>query len=174
MKPLGSDPGLGGLSPGKGTLDYGWTIKEKGLGDMLSLVPEPGSPKTTKDHRIKDWSKSILDDKQEISEASLSEGFTFPLREPPRPGQFTNITRHSLFTKPFDSQPPESCQNLPGLPPKDRITGPLARASPLDLPELCLPGKPSNIDSIHEHKGDSEISQQFRPVSWLEFNNLFL
>ncbi|KAL7791950.1 hypothetical protein V8C37DRAFT_381088 [Trichoderma ceciliae] len=164
MKPLGSGPGLGGSSPGKGTGNhgYGWTTKETDLDDMLLLAPEPVSPGTTENHRIKHWSKNVPGNKEEISEASLSEGFTFPPREPPRPGQFSNIPRQGPFAKPLNTESPESCQNLTSPSSKGKSAAPLAIASPLDLPELCLPGKLTNTDSVHGHSGNAEVSQQLK------------
>ncbi|RFU74153.1 hypothetical protein TARUN_8109 [Trichoderma arundinaceum] len=152
-------------SPGNGNCDYGWMAKGAALDDMLLLVPEPVSPKTITDRRINDWSKSVVNDKQNISEASLSKGFTFPPREPPRPGRFSNIPRHGQFIRPLEPEPPESCQNLASSPPKDRITDSLVRGSPLDLPELCLPGKVSGGGSIHGHKSDAAAAQKLKLVA---------
>ncbi|KAM0248276.1 hypothetical protein ACHAQJ_009517 [Trichoderma viride] len=162
MKPLGSDHGLGGSSPAQRNPVYGWTAKGADLDDMLLLVPESGSPKTTKDYRIKDWSQVGFNGKEEISEASLAEGFTFLPREPPRPGQFSNIPRHNSFANPLNTQLSGTCQNVTNTPPKDKIPTSLARASPLNLPELCLPGTSTDIGcDIAEVPQQSELISMF-------------
>jgi hypothetical protein len=135
-------------------------VKEADLDDMIQPVPESGSPKITKDYRTKTWSQTLFEDKEEISEASLAEGFTFPRREPPRPGQFSNIPQHGSVAKPLNIQLSEPRPNLISSPPKDKTAAPLARASPLNLPELCLPDKLTDIGC-----GIAEASQQPKPVS---------
>ncbi|TFB06629.1 hypothetical protein CCMA1212_000661 [Trichoderma ghanense] len=159
MKALVSAPASVGLSPAKEDIDYKWSIKEKGMGDILPLAPDPVSP-SAKEHGAKDWAKGMFDDKNEISEALLSEGFTFPPRAPHRPGQFTNIPRPGLFKEPLDRRPLESCQTPAGPSAKKNANEKMARASPLDLPELCLPGTSSNIDSAQRRKGDAEDSKK--------------
>ncbi|KAL6875041.1 hypothetical protein J3F83DRAFT_771320 [Trichoderma novae-zelandiae] len=159
MQSLSSDSVPGSMSPSKEIIDYKWPIKEQTLGNILSRVTDPVSP-PTKNHSTKDWTKGMFDDKQEISEILLSEGFTFPPRAPHRPGQFTNIPRPGLFKEQLDPQPPEPCQ-IPGGPStKNNFTDQAARASPLDLPELCLPGRSSNIDNAHQQKDDAENSKK--------------
>ncbi|KAL7951785.1 hypothetical protein V8C42DRAFT_305219 [Trichoderma barbatum] len=157
IKHLDSDAGLGGLSPNKDIPNNGWATKEKGLGNILSRITELTSPKMV--------NYRTLGDKKDIFEASLSEGFTFPPREPPRPGQYTNIPQYGIYTKPLSSSPPEQSQNLFGSPPKDRITGSMARASPLDLPELCLPGKSSSIGAAHKHESGVKVTQRKEQIS---------
>ncbi|KAL7910629.1 hypothetical protein GGI35DRAFT_492354 [Trichoderma velutinum] len=142
---------FGGSAPVETLPDLKWAINETGIGSGLSMIPELSSPKIRDDSRT-------FGSKQEISEAVLSEGFTFPPRDLPRPGQFTNIQQHSLFTKPLTSPPPELSQNLPGSPPNDRIMHSTTRASPLDLPEICLTGKPRDADVVKH--GESEVSQR--------------
>ncbi|KAH0492688.1 hypothetical protein TgHK011_007630 [Trichoderma gracile] len=159
MKTPSSDPALSGLSPGKESLDNKWPNREKSIGDILSRAPDPISP-STKEYGAKDWANGMFDDKNEISEALLSEGFTFPPRAPHRPGQFTNIPRPGLFKEPLDPQPPESCQTPAGPFAKKNSSEQVARASPLDLPELCLPGKSSSTDSAHRQKVDAEDSKK--------------
>ncbi|PTB68982.1 hypothetical protein BBK36DRAFT_1166854 [Trichoderma citrinoviride] len=159
MKSLSSDPAPSGVSPGKENVDSKWPIKGKGLGDILSRVPDPISP-STKENGAKDWAKGMFDDKQEISEALLSEGFTFPPRAPHRPGQFSDIPRPGLFKEPLDRRPPVSCQTPAGPSAKHNNSEQVARASPLDLPELCLPGKSGNKDSAQQQKGDAEDSKK--------------
>lgn len=136
-----------------------WMSTEADLDDKLQLIPEPGPPKTTENDHTRFWSLSSFDHREDFSEASLAEGFTFQRREPIRPGQFSNIPRHASLIKPATTQLPESFENKFTLPPKDKITIPLSRASPLDLPEFCLPGKPTDISS-----GIPEVSEQPKPV----------
>ena len=168
MKSLSSDPAPSGLSPGKENVDSKWPIKEKGLGDILSRVPDPISPSTI-ENGAKDWAKGMFDDKQEISEALLSEGFTFPPRAPHRPGQFSDIPRPGLFKEHLDRRPPVSCQTPAGPSAKHNNSEQVARASPLDLPELCLPGKSGNKDSAQQQKGDAEDSKKHPLVSRVDF-----
>ncbi|EGR47361.1 uncharacterized protein TRIREDRAFT_109189 [Trichoderma reesei QM6a] len=159
MKALSSGPALSGLSPGKESLDNKWPIKEKSIGDILTRAPDAVSP-STKEYGTNDWAKGMFDEKNEISEASLSEGFTFPPRAPHRPGQFTNIPRPGLFKEPLDPRPPEPCQTPAGPSVKKNSGEPVARASPLDLPELCLPGKSSKVDTTQRQKGDAVDSKK--------------
>ncbi|KAL6892839.1 hypothetical protein HDV57DRAFT_200753 [Trichoderma longibrachiatum] len=159
MDALSPDPAPIGPSPGKGNIDYKWPIKDKGIGDMLSLAPDPISP-SAKEHGTKDWAKGMFDDKNEISEALLSDGFIFPPRAPHRPGQFTNIPRPGLFKELLDPRPQETCHTPAGPSAKKNSGEQVARASPLDLPELCLPGKASNIDSAQRQKADAEGSKK--------------
>ncbi|KAK1251904.1 hypothetical protein MKX07_007383 [Trichoderma sp. CBMAI-0711] len=159
MEALSSGPALSGLSPGKESLDNKWPIKEKSIGDILSRAPNPVSP-STKEYGAKDWANGMFDDKNEISEASLSEGFTFPPRAPHRPGQFTNIPRPGLFKEPPNLRPPEPCQTPDGPSARKNNDEPVARASPLDLPELCLPGKTSKMDTAQRQKGDAADSKK--------------
>lgn len=166
MDALSPDPAPIGPSPGKGNIDYKWPIKDKGIGDMLSLAPDPISP-SAKEHGTKDWAKGMFDDKNEISEALLSDGFIFPPRAPHRPGQFTNIPRPGLFKELLDPRPQETCHTPAGPSAKKNSGEQVARASPLDLPELCLPGKASNIDSAQRQKADAEGSKKHQLVSGL-------
>ncbi|KAK4073632.1 hypothetical protein Trihar35433_3106 [Trichoderma harzianum] len=151
--PPGPGAGSGGSAAVEKLPDFGWAINETGIGNAFPMIPELSSPK-------KGDGRRTLDSKKEISEAVLSEGFTFPPRDLPRPGQFTNIQRHSLFTKPPSPPHPEPSLNLPGSPPKDNTMDMTARASPLDLPEICLSGNPKDADAAHKHGGKAEISQR--------------
>ncbi|KAL6827668.1 hypothetical protein V8C40DRAFT_202563 [Trichoderma camerunense] len=153
LTPPKSGAGFGGSAPVEKLSDFGWAINETGIGNAFPMIPELSSPK-------KGYGRRTLDSKKEISEAVLSEGFTFPPRDLPRPGQFTNIQRHSLFTKPPSPPHPEPSLNLPGSPPKDKTIDTTARASPLDLPEICLSGNPRDADAAHKHGGEAEISQR--------------
>ncbi|PNP60223.1 hypothetical protein THARTR1_00247 [Trichoderma harzianum] len=151
---------FGGPAPVEKLSDLGWAINETGIGDAFSMIPELPSPKITDGRRT-------LDSRQDISEAVLSEGFTFPPRDLPRPGQFTNNQRHSLFTKPPSPTPPKPSLNLSGSSPKDRIMNSDARASPLDLPEICLPGNTRDAEVVHKHRGEAEVSRRDENKSML-------
>lgn len=159
MGPQGPEHDLGGSPSGRRNPGYMWMSKGADLNDMSQLVPEPSLPKTTKDHRAKVWPQSSFDHREEISEASLAEGFTFQRREPPRPGQFSNIPRHASLVMPAAPQLSESFERNVASPLKNKITVPLPRASPLDLPEICLPDKPTDIRS-----GIPEVSEESKPV----------
>lgn len=159
MRPPGPEHGLGGSPSSRRNPGYMWMGKDADLHDKPQLVPEPNPLGTTKDHHNKDWSQIDFDHREEISEASLAEGFTFQRREPPRPGQFSNIPRHPSLVKPPIKQLSESFEIKVTSPPKDKIAVPLPRASPLNLPELCLPGKPTDTSS-----DIPEISEKFKPV----------
>lgn len=161
MGPQGPEHGLGGSPSGRRNPGYMWMSKGADLDDMSQLVPEPSLPKATKDYRTKDWPQSSFDHREEISEASLAEGFTFQRREPPRPGQFSNIPRHASLVMPAATQLCESFEHKVASPPKNKITVPLPRASPLDLPEICLPNKPAEIRS-----GIPEVSEESKPVCY--------
>ncbi|PTB56033.1 hypothetical protein M431DRAFT_82529 [Trichoderma harzianum CBS 226.95] len=160
------DPGAGsgGSAAVEKLPDFGWAINETGIGNAFPMIPELSSPK-------KGDGRRTLGSKKEISEAVLSEGFTFPPRDLPRPGQFTNIQRHNLFTKPPSPPHPEPSLNLPGSPPKDKTMDTTARASPLDLPEICLSGNPRDADAAHKHGGEAEISQRDENVRWFGLSN---
>ncbi|KAL7959378.1 hypothetical protein V8C34DRAFT_313382 [Trichoderma compactum] len=149
------DPGArsGGSSPAEKVSDFGWAFNDTGIGNTFPVIPELSSPKIRDDRRA-------LDSKQEISEAVLSEGFTFPPRDLPRPGQFTNTQRHSLFTKPPSPPPPGPTLNLPGSQPKDRTMESTSRAAPLDLPDICLPGNLRDADVVPKHGGEAEVSHR--------------
>lgn len=166
LTPPKSGAGFGGSAPVEKLSDFGWAINETGIGNAFPMIPELSSPK-------KGDGRRTLDSKKEISEAVLSEGFTFPPRDLPRPGQFTNIQRHSLFTKPPSPPHPEPSLNLPGSPPKHKTIDTTARASPLDLPEICLSGNPRDADVAHKHGGEAEISQREENVRWRGPSNSF-
>ncbi|KAL9483666.1 hypothetical protein ACSS6W_002455 [Trichoderma asperelloides] len=158
MGPQGPEHDLVGSPSGRRNPGYMWMSKGADLNDMSQLVPEPSLPKTTKDHRAKVWPQSSFDHREEISEASLAEGFTFQRREPPRPGQFSNIPRHASLVVPAAPQLSESFERKVASLLKNKITVPLPRASPLDLPEICLPDKPTDIRS-----GIPEVSEESKP-----------
>jgi hypothetical protein len=151
--------GLGSPPSGRRSPGYMWMSREADLNDKLRHIPGPDSPKAAKDDHSKFWPQSSFDHREEISEASLAEGFTFQRREPPRPGQFSNIPRRASPAKAAIAQVSESLENKFASPQKDKIAIPILRPSPLDLPELCLPGKPSDIDS-----GTSEMPEQPKHV----------
>lgn len=153
--------GLGGSPSGRRNPGYMWMRKEADLDDKIELVPEPSPLKTTKGHLSKDWPPNSFDHREEISEASLAEGFTFQRREPPRPGQFSNIPRHASLAKPAATQHSEPFANKVTSPPKEKIIVPLPKASPLNLPELCLPGKPNDI-----HSGIPDVPEESKPVRY--------
>ncbi|KAK4077139.1 uncharacterized protein Triagg1_4106 [Trichoderma aggressivum f. europaeum] len=152
LTPPNTGAGFGGPAPIESLSDFGWAINDTGIGNPFPMIPELSSPKIRDDRRT-------LDSKQAISEAVLSEGFTFPPRDLPRPGQFTNTQRHSLFPKPPSPPPPKPKLTLSGSPPKDRIMDSITRASPLDLPEICLSGNPIDAEVVHTHGGEAEVSQ---------------
>ncbi|KAL7938545.1 hypothetical protein V8C35DRAFT_319715 [Trichoderma chlorosporum] len=150
--PLGSGIGFSGPFLAEEAPDHRWALKPNVVDSILSMMPERTSPKIEKN-------RLSLDSKHEISEASLSEGFTFPLRDPPRPGQFTNIPQRGHFTMPLGSPPAEPRRDLPNSSLKNGITDSMVRASPLNLPEIGL-SKPTNKDNAPKRGTEAEVSQK--------------
>ncbi|KAL7924723.1 hypothetical protein ACQKWADRAFT_256183 [Trichoderma austrokoningii] len=132
-----------------------WRTPGRGFADKALLTPESDPPKTTKDDHSRFWPRSSIDRKKEFSEESLAESFRFQRREPPRPGQFSTIPRRVAHVIPTIIPLSESLEDGFTSPPKDKMTIASPRAPPLDLPELCLPSKPTDIDS-----GIPEIPEQ--------------
>ncbi|KAK1248684.1 hypothetical protein MKX08_006904 [Trichoderma sp. CBMAI-0020] len=121
--------------------------KEPEFDGKLELVLGPSSPKTTGDGHSQVWLQRSFNHNEEISEKSLADGFTFPRREPPRPGQFSDIPRRVPPATFATTLPAESLEKKFTSPPKENFTIPLPRASPLDLSEFCLPSKPTDMSS---------------------------
>lgn len=146
MKLQGSGHGPGSSPSGRGNPGFTWMGKEPGLDDKLQRIPGPDSPKATKDGHSRFWAQNSFD-YGDISEETLAEGFTFQPREKPRPGQYSNIPRRAAPATPATTLLSESLEKKFTSPPKDKFTIALPRASPLDLPELCLPSKPTDMSS---------------------------
>lgn len=159
MRFQGPGRGLGSSPSGRRNPGLTWMSKEPDLDDKLQHIPGPGSPKITGDGHSIFWPHSSFGHREEISEESLAEGFTFPRREPPRPGQFSDIPRRASPTTPATTQLSELLEKKFTSPPKDEFKLPLPRASPLNLPELCLPSKPTDMGS-----GIPEIPEEPVPV----------
>ncbi|KAF4452617.1 hypothetical protein F53441_4556 [Fusarium austroafricanum] len=100
--------------------------------------------------------------KEEVSISSMSEGFCFGEKKPPRPGQYTQ--------RPKLGQPPSTSTShslsnsagvLPEHPPPSPQHAPISQipqpAAPLDLPELGLLG------SKHPSKASSDLCQEDFP-----------
>ncbi|KAM0480819.1 hypothetical protein ACHAPX_003706 [Trichoderma viride] len=159
MRLQGAGHGLGSSPSGKRSPGFMWMSKEPDLDDKLQHVPGSGSPKTTGDGHSRFWPQSSFEHREDISEESLAEGFTFPPREKSRPGQFSDIPRRASPATPATALISESLEKKFTSPPKDRFTIPLHMNSPLDLPELCLPSKPPDMSS-----GVPKIAEQPVPV----------
>ncbi|KAL7899641.1 hypothetical protein HDV64DRAFT_291080 [Trichoderma sp. TUCIM 5745] len=146
MKLQWSGHGPGSSPSGRRVPDFPWMSKEPGLDDKLQHVLGPGSPKATEAGHSRFWTQSSFDHR-DLSEETLAEGFKFQPREKPRPGQYSDIPRRATPATPAATLLSESLERKFTSPPKDKFTIPLPRASPLDLPELCLPSKPTDMSS---------------------------
>ncbi|EHK44249.1 hypothetical protein TRIATDRAFT_37053, partial [Trichoderma atroviride IMI 206040] len=147
MRLPGPGHGPGSSPSGRKSPGFTWMSKEPDLDGKLQRVPGPGSPKTTGDGHSKVWIQSSFEHREEFSEESLAKGFTFPPPEPHRPGQYSNFPRRVSPVTLATTLLAEPLEKKFTSPPKDKFPIPLPRASPLDLPELCLPSKPTDMSS---------------------------
>ncbi|KAK5995138.1 hypothetical protein PT974_03533 [Cladobotryum mycophilum] len=124
--------------------------------DAVLLVPEPVSQEIEETSFSDIRPKKFFSSKDKISEATLSQGFSFPPREPPRPGQ-------------FPKRPVNDPRQRPPKSPSLIHSHHTSNASPsnpfIDLTEPCLPSQRPAKDQVSESKRQKQQGSKPRQLS---------
>lgn len=111
------------------------------VGGLNSAVPD--SPHLGTTHAGSSYFQGLSLAKDEISETALGEGFSFGMKKPPRPGQFSERLRcqPSDATKQTQASPMFQSPNAHASGSGNGTHGSMAipRGPPLPLPELTFP-----------------------------------
>ncbi|KAG5664614.1 hypothetical protein KAF25_008348 [Fusarium avenaceum] len=159
------DVSPGSKSPGSSRREGSLTLfdhieDERDFDKLGSVIPD--SQVATKTFTAQPPRKRFSVPEEEVSISTISEGFCFGEKKPPRPGQFSERPRAEksqatetscFFPKPSDL--------LPQRPPSNQRHAPVLQtaqpAAPLDLPEIGLVGRGSYPESSPAPRRDSIV-----------------
>lgn len=142
---------------------------ERDFDELASMIPDSQPNNATMLSNPPPKKFSALADK--ISPAALLEGFSWAVKQPPRPGQFCRPPHHEppqlAGSSTHFRQPPIVGRELaPSLPGQITLPGIRRDVAILDLPEIGLPGKKPPIERLSAESGVSQsLSTNEEPLS---------
>ncbi|KAL6409679.1 hypothetical protein AUP68_06067 [Ilyonectria robusta] len=142
---------------------------ERDFDELASMIPDSQPNNATMLSNPPPKKFSALADK--ISPAALLEGFSWAVKQPPRPGQFCRPPHHEppqlAGSSTHFCQPPIVGRELaPSLPGQITLPGIRRDVAILDLPEIGLPGKKPPIERLSAESGVSQsLSTNEEPLS---------
>jgi hypothetical protein len=150
-------------------VSFGRVEDERDFDKLGSVIPD--SQVATKTFTAQPPRKRFSVPEEEVSISTISEGFCFGEKKPPRPGQFSERPRveksqatetSCFFPKPSDLLPQRPLSDQRHVPVL-RIAQPTA---PLDLPEIGLIGRGSSPEHSPASRSDGLVdSSSHTPIS---------